>query len=303
MGQVVQLGTCINGRYRLDAELGRGGMGLVYRATDTVLDRPVAVKVLSASALGTPGRARLLHEARAAAQLNHPNIVKVYDAGEDEGLAFVVMELLVGEPLNSRQPPPLEALLPILRQVCSALEHAHGHGIVHRDLKPENILVAADGHATLTDFGLARSRSARITTDGSILGTVFYLAPEQALGRDLDGRADLYALGVLLYELLAGRLPFNADDPLAVISQHLYTPPVPPRTYNPGIPRALEALILKLLSKQAADRPASAVEVQRALEELPEPAAQGPAAAGSADIPPLDQLVRGRLVGRDRELA
>ena len=302
-GQAMQLGSYIHGRYRLEAELGRGGMGLVYRATDTLLDRPVAVKVLSASALGTPGRARLLHEARAAAQLNHPHIVKVYDAGEDEGQTFIVMELLEGEPLNPREPPPLQELLDIMRQVCSALEHAHEHGVIHRDLKPENILVTAAGHATLTDFGLARSRSARLTTEGSILGTVFYLAPEQALGRDVDGRADLYALGVLLYELLAGRLPFSADDPLAVISQHLYAPPVPPRTYNPAIPRPLEALILRLLGKQPADRPASALEVQRALEELAAAATPGAAAASAADISPLDQLVRGQLMGRERELS
>jgi eukaryotic-like serine/threonine-protein kinase len=301
LGQAVQLGDTINARYHLEAELGHGGMGLVYQAADTLLDRAVAVKVLSASALGTPGRARLLHEARAAAQLNHPSIVKVYDAGETEGQAFIVMELLEGEPLNPRQPPPLEALLPIMRQVCSALEHAHAHGIIHRDLKPENILVTADGHATLTDFGLARSRSSRLTTDGTILGTVFYLAPEQALGREVDGRADLYALGVMLYELLAGRLPFNADDPLAVVAQHLHAPPVPPRTFNAAIPPALEALILKLLSKQPADRPASATEVLRALDELAAAAPPGTASA-AIDISPLDQLVRGRLVNRDREL-
>ncbi|MGH2593110.1 MAG: protein kinase domain-containing protein, partial [Anaerolineae bacterium] len=151
------IGTTLQNRYRLDAELGRGGMGVVYRARDTLLDRDVAVKVLSAAALGTEGRARLLREAQSAAQLNHPNIVGVHDAGEADSVPFIVMELVEGESLYNRRPAALDEILSLARQMCAALEHAHAHGIVHRDLKPENVLITPDGTAKLMDFGLARS--------------------------------------------------------------------------------------------------------------------------------------------------
>ncbi|MFN2168681.1 MAG: serine/threonine-protein kinase, partial [Anaerolineae bacterium] len=217
------IGTLLNERYRLDAELGRGGMGVVYRSHDILLDRPVAVKVLLASGLGTEGRTRLLREAQAAAGLNHPNVVSVYDAGEARlsdsagsvsPTPFVVMELVEGASLHDRRPESLEETVAIARQVCAALEHAHARGIIHRDLKPENVLLAAST-AKLADFGLARSMASRLTVEGAVAGTVFYLAPELALGQAYDGRADLYALGVMLYELTTSRLPFLADDPLA----------------------------------------------------------------------------------------
>jgi tetratricopeptide (TPR) repeat protein len=311
----MMIGTLLNGRYRLEAELGRGGMGVVYRAHDTLLDRHVAVKVLSAPELGTEGRARLLREARAAAGLNHPNIVSVHDAGETQisgpagpagPLPFIVMELVEGPSLHERRPASLEETAAIARQVCGALAHAHGRGIVHRDLKPENVLLASDTHAgtsstaKLSDFGLARSIASRLTTEGGIAGTVFYLAPELALGQPYDGRADLYALGVLLYELTTGRLPFLADDPLAVISQHLHAPAVPPRARDEAIPPALDALILRLLSKDPGDRPSSAAEVQRALEA---PGILDREAMPARELSVLERIERGRLVGRERELA
>jgi tetratricopeptide (TPR) repeat protein len=285
----------LNERYRLDVELGHGGMGTVYQAHDMLLDRDVAVKVLSSQALGAEGRARLLHEAQAVARLNHPNIVKVYDAGTAEGLSFIVMELLSGDSLFVTRPTEIEAIIAISRQVCAALEHAHAHGIIHRDLKLENIIISENGVAMLTDFGLARSDTSRISMEGMIVGTVFYLAPEQALGQPLDGRADLYALGVILYELTAGRVPFTGEDALTIIAQHLHAPVVPPSTYNAAIPTWLDALILKLLSKRPDDRPASASEVLRLLE------------GDESVVPPevrtsvLDRLVRGRVVGREHE--
>ena len=308
------IGTLLNERYRLDAELGRGGMGVVYRAHDTVLDRDVAVKVLSASGLGTEGRGRLLREAQAAAGLNHPNIVLVYDAGEarvagraeDEGpTPYVVMELVEGPSLHERGPDTLEETVGVARQVCAALEHAHERGIVHRDLKPENILLALDSSggvtaAKLSDFGLARSIATRLSVEGAVIGTVFYLAPELALGQTYDGRADLYALGVTLYELTTGRLPFMADDPVAVISQHLHAPPVPPRARDEGIPPALDALILRLLSKDLQDRPASAAEVLRALDA---PDILDREAVPARELSVLERIERGRLVARERELA
>jgi serine/threonine protein kinase len=293
------MGTLLNERYRIDSELGRGGMGMVYRAHDTLLERDVALKVLSKADLGTEGRARLLHEARATAQLNHPNIVSMYDAGEDEGDSFIVMELVEAPTLFEHEPGCLDEILSIAQQICDALEHAHAHGIVHRDLKPENVIITG-GQAKLTDFGLARSMTSRVSTEGAISGTVFYLPPEQALGQEVDGRADLYALGVMLYELTTGQLPFSGDDPLAVISQHLYAPVVPPRTHNADIPPALDALIVQLLSKQPQGRPASAADVRQALQLVVTALA---VPAPHPKLSPLDQLVRGRLVGREREMA
>ena len=335
----------LNDRYRLDESLGGGGMGTVYRGYDILLQRPVAVKVLTISGIGAVTRERMLREAQAAARLNHPNIVAIYDAGEAnipgievagnrkssaDTLAgdknpFIVMELVAGKSLHELSPGAWQEVLPLIKQVCSALEHAHANGIVHRDLKPENILVTPDGQAKLTDFGLARSLASRLSVEGAISGTVFYLAPELVMtglsgpGSSVtyDGRADLYALGVILFELLAGRLPFTGDDPLIVVSQHLHAPPVPPRTYNPDIPQALEALTLKLLAKNPAERFASAAEVRQALEAI-EAATAGLAAgdlvpggspehleAGAGDgsaVALLDLLARGRLVGRRDEL-
>lgn len=304
------IGTIFFNRYRIDAELGRGGMGVIYRAHDQVLDRDVALKLLTDPALGPEGRSRLLREARAAARLNHPNIVSVYDAGEADGpegaTPFIVMEYVEGQSLYHRWPLPLPEILAVTQQVCAALDHAHTHGIIHRDLKLENILLTAGGQAKLTDFGLARTAASRVTQEGTIVGTVFYLAPEMVLAQQVDGRADLYALGVMLYELTTGKLPFNAEDPLAVISQHLYAPVVPPRTHQPDLPAALERLILRLLEKRPEDRPASADDVRRAAEDLERLVQAGlpPAAWPAAEAPsPLERLVRGRLVGREAEKA
>ena len=283
-------------------------MGTVYRAHDTWLGRDVAVKLLNAGGLGEEARQRLLREARAAAQLNHPNIVAVYDVGfvqDTEGRPFIVMEWVQGETLYLRPPTALTEAVMIARQVCAALEHAHAHGVIHRDLKLENILRTPDGAVKLTDFGLARSLSTRLTAEGRVLGTVFYLAPELALGQPFDGRADLYALGVVLYELTTYRLPFNADDPIAVISQHLYAPVVPPSTYNDKLPPALEALILRLLNKQPEDRPASAAEVREALEHIAHSGERETTAVitGIGVSSPLERMARGRLVAREHEMA
>jgi len=291
-------GSLIAERYRFGPELGQGGMGTIFRAQDELLDRPVAVKVLNRAGLGTAGRSRLLAEARSAARLNHPNIVNVYDAGEADGLSFIVMELVEGETLATMGRLALPEIVAIVRQICAALAHAHQHGVIHRDLKPENVLVTADGTAKLTDFGLARSAATRLTADGAIVGTVFYLAPEILLGREIDARADLYALGVMLYELTTGRLPFAGDDPVTVISQHLYAAPVQPRAQRPDIPPTLEAVTLSLLAKDPDDRPASAAEVGRRLEHW-----DAAAEADEAALPLLDRMVRGRMVGRERELA
>jgi serine/threonine protein kinase len=297
------IGTLLNRRYRLDAEIGRGGMGVVYRAYDTLLERPVGLKILGKAGLGSEGRTRLLREARAVAQLNHRTIVSLYDVGgadEAGGASFIVMELVEGQSLFQRRPQSLDETLSIAGQICTALEHAHAHAIVHRDLKPENVLITPEGLVKLMDFGLARSVASRLSSEGAIAGTAFYLAPEQALGQEIDGRVDLYALGVILYELTTGRLPFTGDDLLTVISQHLHAPVVPPSTYNVALPPALDALIVQLLSKQPRDRPASAAQVRQALEHI---ASAGAEAVPVARLSLLDRLVRGRLVGREREFA
>ena len=287
-------------RYRLEDEIGHGGMGTVLRAHDTVLDRPVAIKTLAAGTLGEESRQRLLNEARAAARLNHPNIVSLFDAGESIGDAYIVMELVEGRSLHEQPPDSLEGVIDVARQICQALAHAHAHGIVHRDLKPENVIVMSDGRVKLLDFGLARPIASRLTTEGGISGTVFYLAPEQAMGRKVDVRADLYSLGVILYELTTHQLPFTGDDPLTVVTQHLHAPVVPPRTIRPDLPPALEHLILALLAKQPEDRPADALEVDKALGGIQLGSAAGEVAA--ADEVRIGLLARGRLIGRRNEL-
>lgn len=300
------LGSVINQRYRLDGILGKGGMGAVYRAFDMVLERPVAVKLMADSGLGQEVRERLLAEARATARLNHPNIAAVYDAGETDGLPYIVMELIDGHSLHSQPPREIEAILSIAEQVCQALDHAHRNGIVHRDLKPENILLTGAGTAKLVDFGLARSIASRLSAQGGLVGTAFYIAPEQASGQAVDGRADLYALGVILYELTTGQLPFSADDPMAVISQHLYAPVVPPRARTASIPPALDGLIVRLLSKRPEDRPSTAEEARRLIEAARSAGPGGEATldlVAEAGLSVLERISRGRFVGRRQELA
>jgi Protein kinase domain/AAA ATPase domain/Tetratricopeptide repeat len=301
------LNLTLHNRYRLESELGQGGMGTVYRALDTLLDRAIAIKLLNQQNLAADSRERLLREARAAARLNHPNIVGIYDVGgadDDGGQPFIVMEMVEGHSLYDRPPETLAEVLAIAKQMCLALDHAHQHGVIHRDLKLENILITKDGSVKLTDFGLARSVASRLTSEGMLVGTVFYLAPELALGQAYDGRADLYALGVLLYELTTHRLPFDGDDPLAVISQHLHAPVVPPRAIKPELPPALDALIVNLLAKKPEDRPATAAVVKARLDEINLNGNQAePNLENDAHLSLLDRIVQGRLIGREREMA
>lgn len=324
-------GLVLRERYRLDSEIGRGAMGIVFRATDLELLRPVAVKILAEKlsssrttqeaaaatvagetpaapdAAGTSDqRSRFMREARAAAALNHPHIVGIYDVGEDHGFPFFVMELVDGPNLGQTPPHDLQQVVDFACQICAALEHAHANNIVHRDLKPANVLLSGvpPTFAKLADLGLALpAAGSRISHAGTIVGTAAYMAPEQALGKIVDGRTDLYALGVVLYELTTGRVPFPGNDPLATISQHLHAPVVPPRVLRPDLPRALETVILRLLAKDPAQRFATAGETATALREaLGEAAEELDADAGGA-VAILDALARGRLVARGAELA
>lgn len=291
-------GALLYNRYRIETELGRGGMGVVYRAHDMLLDRMVAIKVLSETGVGTEGRARLLREAQSVAKLDHPYIVPVYDAGEIDDIPFIMMQLVEGMNLRESGSLSLPQIINLASQLCEALEHAHRRGIVHRDVKPENILVTPEGTVKLMDFGLAYSPSTtRLTQEGTVMGTLAYLAPEQIMGEAMDGRTDLYALGVILYELTTSRLPFTGDDMLKLISQHLHSPVEPPRTYNADLPPALDDLIVSLLSKQPADRPTSAEAVRVALQSLKHSAPPTLTAAYST----LDRISRDQLVGRERE--
>ena len=300
----MQAGTLLAQRYRIEEKLGEGGMGVVYKAHDTLLERLVAIKALSSHLLGGEGLKRLLREAQSAAKLTHPNIVAIHDVIEEGETRLIVMEYVAGRTLRELIPLPWVQAVEIAGQVCQALEYAHSQGVVHRDIKPENIVLTPDATAKVMDFGLARSEGrSRLTQTGMIVGTVAYMAPEQALQGAADARSDLYAMGCVLYEIITGRAPFEAEDPIAVITQHVNVPPVAPRFHSPGIPPVLEAVILKLLAKDPAARYKSAGDVAAALEGARGvgPGAAQPQAAvtGTALV---QSVRRGILVGRDDEL-
>jgi eukaryotic-like serine/threonine-protein kinase len=255
-----QQGLTLINRYQLRHELGHGGMGTVYLALDTYLEREVAVKMLDGHNLSQIGRNLLLHEARAAARLSHPNVVMVFDLGEQGDIPFVVMEYVPGETLATVRPQRMEDVIRIARQLCAALQHAHDKGLVHRDVKPQNVLLTPEGVAKLMDFGLARALDRPLDPEDSFSGTVSYVAPEQARGEQITFVADLYALGVLLYELTTGSLPFTGSF-AQILVQHLQEMPVSPRERNPHVPPALDELIVHLLQKSPQERPSSAADI------------------------------------------
>ncbi len=292
------IGILLSDRYLIHSLLGEGGMGVVYRAEDTLIRREVAIKVTLNSYLSAEGRAQLVKEAQAAGSLNHPNIVTIYDVGEADGRTFIAMEFVEGQTLAAHRLHAISETVEVVKQICAALAHAHEKDIIHRDLKPENVMILPDGTLKLMDFGLARSLSSRLTEEGQLAGTVLYMPPEQALGESLDGRTDLYALGVMLYELTTGQLPFQADNPLAIITQHLYTPPVPPKAHRDDLPGFLNKLIMKLLEKDPDKRFMSAEAV---LEFLDSPQKTETERHISKEVTGLDRIVRGRIVGRQAE--
>ncbi len=299
------IGTLLKDRYRVEAKLGEGGMGVIYRAHDTLLNRPVAIKSLVPALAGEEGIKRLLREAQAAAQLTHPNIVAVHDVIDEGDTRLIVMEYVEGRPLSDLIPLEVPRALDLAVQVCRALEYAHSQRVIHRDIKPENIMVT-DGSAKVMDFGLARSEGrSRLTQSGLIVGTVAYMAPEQVLGGTVDARSDLYSLGCVLYQVLTGRRPFEGDDPFTVLSQHVNVMPVAPRWHNAAIPPTLDAIIMRLLAKDPAERYQAAAAVVEALELVsaePETAAPVQAEAPATRTALLQRIVRGRLVGRAAEL-
>ncbi len=255
------LQALLAGQYTLERELGRGGMGVVYLARDIRLDRPVAIKVLPRALAADPElRERFLREARTSAQLSHPNIVPIYRADEIDGVAFFTMGFVDGENLaerlRARGPlPPAEAVR-VLREAAWALAYAHARGVVHRDVKPENIMIErGSNRAIVTDFGIAQNRLATpLTQGGMVLGSVHYMSPEQAAGDKLDGRSDLYSLGVVGFQILSGRLPFEADEAATVMAQQVTRPAPSLSSLAPNLPHGLVAVIDRCLSKSPDDR-------------------------------------------------
>jgi eukaryotic-like serine/threonine-protein kinase len=266
-------GELIGGRYELGRQLGAGGMARVYLGHDRLLDREVAVKVLSEPYASDPQFVeRFRREASAAAGLNHPNIVAVYDRGEADGSYYIVMEYLSGPDLKQviRRRAPLPALQAIDygQQILAALGAAHRRDVVHRDVKPQNVLVAEDGHLKVTDFGIARAGAQTDMTEaGSVIGTAQYLSPEQARGDDVTAASDCYAVGIVLYEMLTGRVPFDGDRAVAVAMKQISDEPVPPRVVEPSIPPELDAVVMRALAKRPSERYRTADELSRALSE------------------------------------
>ena len=217
------------GKYIILEEIGRGGMGAVYKARDVELNRIVAIKVLSPYLVGEPHLVqRFMREARLAANLDHPNIVTIYDIGGEGGYYYFAMKYLAGRPLKEilaeRAPLPLPDVVAIVRQLAAALDYAHEQNLIHRDVKPGNVIVGDDGHVTLTDFGLAKvAENLKLTASGEAIGTLEYMAPEQARG-EVDKRSDIYSLGVMAYEMIAGRLPFQGSNQASLLYQHLHEP-------------------------------------------------------------------------------
>ncbi|HEX6108104.1 MAG TPA: protein kinase [Ktedonobacteraceae bacterium] len=285
-------------RYQLQDPIGRGGMATIYRARDRRMDRVVAVKVLREVYSTDPKFVRRFQvEAKAASALQHPNIVQVYDYGQTDGNYYIVMELVEGTDLrrylHSRGVLDVDRAVIIAHDVALGLGAAHRREIVHRDVKPQNVLVGRNGSIKLTDFGIASVykdiHAERLTTTGMTLGTVQYYAPEQAQGEIVSPAADVYALGIVMYEMVTGRTPFDGDNAVAVAMQHIENPPISPRQFNPSIPPALEEIILRCLEKVPEMRFRDGSELARALESLADSELDetvvGPLAPGHRPLP------------------
>lgn len=308
------MGLKVLGRYRILGELGRGAMGVVYRAVDPMIEREVALKTLHAELppdIAGEVRVRFLREARSAGRLSHPNIVTIYDVGEDGGAAYIAMELLEGpslaQMLKERQRIPFHSAADVIAQVADALHHAHQHSIVHRDVKPANVVVSRTGRAKLTDFGVAYVPASDVTQHGSALGSPRYMAPEQVLGQAIDARADIFSLGVVLYEVLTRRTPFEwpGDTTVYALMQRIAGEPHPPlRQIDAEIPAGFDRIMDRALAKRPQDRYQSAAEFASDLRNyhslgggtefaktVPQEILRPPAAAAE------EQKMRNQLIG------
>ena len=301
-----------DGRYQVKRFLGEGGKKKVYLAQDTLLDREVAFALIKTEGLDDTSRERIQREAQAMGRLgSHPHIVTVFDLGQERDQPYMVTELMGGGDVEGLIEDaeghrlPLAQAVSIAAETCRGLEFAHSRGIVHRDLKPGNVWITADGIAKIGDFGLAVALDrSRLTKEGMMVGTVSYMPPEQAMGGEVTPQSDLYSLGAMLYEMVTGRPPFLGDDSVAIIGQHINTPPVAPTWHKADCPRPLEALIMRLLNKDQSQRPESASDVLAALEAVDLGDDVGARHAGPlpGDAHALDSLAGGIFVGRQREM-
>jgi tRNA A-37 threonylcarbamoyl transferase component Bud32 len=267
------VGMCLNGRYRLDAQIGAGGMSTVYRAFDTTLERRVAVKLMHREiASDSDQLERFRREARSVAQLSHPHIVGVIDAGEEDGRPYIVFEYVEGETLKERIRRmgrlPIDEAIAYAIEIARALGAAHARAIVHRDIKPQNVLVDEEGSAKVTDFGIARSlEDEGLTADGRVLGTTDYVSPEQALGHDVDGQSDIYSLGVVLYEMLTGDVPFHGENQVSVAMKHVREDLPDVQMMRPEVSARLAAVLDRMTEKDLAQRHPDAAAVELDLED------------------------------------
>ncbi|MGE5325516.1 MAG: protein kinase domain-containing protein [Deltaproteobacteria bacterium] len=284
------------GRYQIVSELGRGSMGVVYQGFDPLIGRTVAIKTMLIEGLSSTEfqeyKARFQREAQAAGILAHPNIVTVYDFGEDEGVLYLAMEFLQGDSLQDlvekQNILPVETIIPIFEQVCSALDHAHKNNIVHRDIKPANIMILNSGLVKVTDFGIAKIMSMGMTQAGQILGTPNYMSPEQVKGRTVDGRSDIFALGVILYELVTGEKPFGGQNITTVIYKIINENPIPPRELDSTIHQGLSFVISKALAKAPEERFQTCRELAEALKNYRTMGAEPPPSATVViKVPPI----------------
>jgi serine/threonine-protein kinase len=280
------------GRYLIESELGRGAMGVVYKAKDAVLERIVAVKTINMGLEGEDAanyEARFYQEARAAGGLNHPNIVTVYDVGKAGDVAYMAMEFIEGEELRALMreghPLPVARALSVAAQVAEGLGYAHSHGVVHRDIKPANIMVSKESPVKITDFGIARMRaSGELTQTGMMLGSPKYMSPEQVIGKRADHRSDIFSLGVILYEMLAGAAPFNGENVTSLMYQIVNFVPAAPSAVNGAVPQLLDYIVAKMLAKTLEDRYQDAAEAARDMRKCERELAEAP--AGGAPMRP-----------------
>lgn len=268
------VGRVLGGRYALGERLGGGGTAFVYKGRDSLLNRTVAVKVLNTQLTSDEDFvAKFRREAQAAASLSNPHIVGIYDVGQDGDIYYIVMEYVEGKTLKhhitDKGPLDMSQALDVAMQIAEGLRHAHRHGVVHRDIKPHNILLTRDGQAKVADFGIARATtSSTLTQSGSLMGSVHYLSPEQARGGFTNERSDIYSLGVVLYEMITGQVPFTGDNVFSIGLKHLQEAPRPPRELNKDIDPRLEEIVLKAMSKEQAARFSSADEMLNALSDI-----------------------------------
>jgi len=291
------IGRLLGNRYEILQRVGGGGMALVYKAQDLYLHRKVAVKVLRPQFAGDENFVRRFRrEAQSAASLSHPNVVAIYDVGQYEDTHYIVMEYVDGttlkEKIRQEGALPVSAALEIATRIAEALEHAHQNGIIHRDIKPHNILLSANGRVKVADFGIARAATGvTLTHTGSMIGSAHYFSPEQARGGITGERSDLYSLGVVMYEMVTGRVPFDGDSPVSVAIRHLQEDVPSPRQFNPGMPREVEAVIMKAMQKEECRRYHTATQLRKDLERC---------LAGLAGGEDLDTLVIAQEAPRAR---